>query len=67
MNRAQIEPESVKIRDAERVEWSDSSLGQPEPGMSYAQVITPGFKLTLQSGDQTFLYHTGGGRVVFVE
>ena len=34
------------------------------------QVLRPGafgFKLTLQSGDQTYLYHTGGGTTVFVE
>ena len=30
-------------------DWSDSSLGCPEPGRVYAQVITPGFIVTIDT------------------
>lgn len=42
----------------EEVLWGDSSLGCPEPGMMYAQVITPGFRLVFEHSGQRFEYHT---------
>jgi hypothetical protein len=32
-------------------DWSDSSLGCPEPGRAYAQVITPGYIVTIDTSD----------------
>jgi hypothetical protein len=40
------------------MEWRDASLGCPVKGMMYAQVITPGFKITLEFEEQTYSYHT---------
>src|SRR5437762_616394 len=40
------------------VNWSDSSLGLPEPGMGYAQAIVPGFAITAQVDGAWFSYHT---------
>lgn len=45
------------VVQAEAVEWPDASLGCPAPGMMYAQVVTPGYQVVLQSGGQTFAYH----------
>ncbi len=45
----------------EAVEWSDISLGCPQPGMRYARVRTPGFRLVLQAGKE-YEYHTDIGR-----
>jgi hypothetical protein len=42
----------------EYTEWSDSSLGNPREGESYAQVITPGFKIVLEAGGTQYEYHT---------
>ena len=42
----------------EPVEWSDASLGCPEPGKMYAQVITPGFRLVFDYQGQRYEYHT---------
>ncbi len=42
----------------EAVDWRDSSLGCPEPGKSYLQVITPGYRVVLQADGQTYEYHT---------
>ncbi|NTU82248.1 MAG: hypothetical protein HGA45_23195 [Chloroflexales bacterium] len=41
---------------SEAVEWPDSSLGCPQPGQSYLQVITPGYRVLLQSGDTVYDY-----------
>ena len=51
-DRSQVIVESV-----EDVEWRDSSLGCPQPGMMYAQVITPGFRIVLQLNGARYTYH----------
>ena len=46
-------------------EWRDASLGCPQPGYSYSQVITPGWRLQLQLDGRTVQYHTNqSGSVV---
>ena len=40
------------------VEWSDTSLGCPMPGLVYAQVITPGFKFIFDYQGKQTEYHT---------
>ena len=51
------------------VEWSDASLGCPEPDLMYIQVITPGFRLAFEYEGQRYEHHTNqdGGRVVACE
>jgi hypothetical protein len=43
---------------AEAVDWPDSSLGCPQPGMMYLQVITPGYRLVLGADGVSAEYHT---------
>ena len=59
-----IATESITVRSVEAVEWSDASLGCPEPGMMYAQVITPGYRIVLEANGQSYEYHTGSGTIV---
>jgi hypothetical protein len=42
---------------AEQRIWNDASLGCPEPGMQYAQVVTEGWVLTLRHGERDYTYH----------
>lgn len=49
--------QEITITSVEYVDWPDSSLGNPQPDMSYAQVITPGFKIVLEAGGQAYEYH----------
>jgi hypothetical protein len=59
----QIAPVSI-----EAAEWPDASLGCPEEGMMYAQVITPGFRIVLEAQGQQYEYHTDqNGNVVLCE
>jgi len=50
--------DAITVVSTEEVEWSDTSLGCQEPNMMYAQVITPGYKIVLESGGNTYDYHT---------
>lgn len=65
--RFDLNPGSIKIQMIEPVNWDDTSLGNPEPGMTYSQVIVPGFNILLEAEGQVYEYHTSRDRVVFVE
>lgn len=49
---------SISLLEIEEVEWSDSSLDCPQPGMSYLQVITPGYRILLEANAQVHEYHS---------
>jgi hypothetical protein len=40
----------IVIMAAQR-DWGDSSLGCPQPGMAYSQIITPGYVVTVDTDD----------------
>ncbi|MFJ6679738.1 hypothetical protein ACIQLK_11550 [Microbacterium sp. NPDC091382] len=46
---------------AERVEFSDGSLGCPAPGMTYTQAIVDGYRVIVRADDRTFDYRFGAG------
>ena len=48
--------EMIRIVRAEHVTWSDSSLGCPEPGMMYVQVLTTGIWLVVSQQEQEFAF-----------
>lgn len=53
-----IERGAVTVTRVERTEWPDSSLGCPEPGKAYLQVITPGYRVVLDANGRSYEYHT---------
>ncbi|HIQ06039.1 MAG TPA: hypothetical protein EYH31_10220 [Anaerolineae bacterium] len=66
-NELGVAADSIKVESVEAVQWRDSSLGCPEPGKMYLQVITPGFRIRLSVGDRIYEYHSGPGRVIRCE
>jgi hypothetical protein len=50
---------------AEQVVWPDSSLGCPQEGMLYAQVLTPGYLIRLAFGKHEFEYHASKRTSIF--
>ncbi len=59
-----IAESNVTVVSTEEVQWSDGSLGCPQPGMMYPQVITPGFRVTLEANGKRYTYHTDTRRYV---
>jgi hypothetical protein len=53
-----IKAEDITVLGVEEVEWRNSSLGCPRPGMNYLQVITPGYRITLEAQGRRYEYHT---------
>ena len=57
---------SIDLVKISKREWGDTSLGNPQPGVSYAQVIVLGFALFLEADGAIYLYHTSMEQAVFV-
>lgn len=60
--RLSIELSAITVVSVEDVTWPDSSIGCPQPGMAYLQVLTPGQRIVLSAAGGTYTYHTGRGR-----
>ncbi|MDX1520914.1 MAG: hypothetical protein R3264_04765 [Anaerolineae bacterium] len=58
---AGVSATDIRLLAMEAVDWSDASLGCPEEGMMYAQVITPGFLMTFEAAGTRYIYHTDQG------
>ena len=56
-NRLTVSANEISLVEVTSVTWSDSSLGCPQEGMVYAQVLTPGYLILLEHGGTTFEYH----------
>ncbi|MCC6992080.1 MAG: hypothetical protein IT181_23955 [Acidobacteria bacterium] len=56
--RTNVAASAVSVVLIEPREWPDRSLGCPEPGMGYAQSITPGFLIVVEAGGRRLRYHT---------
>lgn len=51
---------TVTVVLVEEVVWSDASHGCPQPGMSYAQVLTDGLRIVLEGNGVLYDYRSGG-------
>ncbi len=51
---------AITVVSAKPVTWPDSSLGCPQPGMAYLQVLTDGSRILLEHADRQYAYHSGG-------
>jgi hypothetical protein len=56
--------DSLKLIYASQRDWPDSSLGCPEPGKFYAQVITPGWIVLIGGSGEVLEYHTDANQNV---
>jgi hypothetical protein len=61
-----IEPSAITLVSVEAVDWPDGCLGVHTPGVMCAQVITPGFRVTLEAEGKRYEYHTNesGSQVI---
>jgi hypothetical protein len=64
--RVGVDAEEITVVSVQPTEFPDASLGVPEPGKSYAQVVTPGFVIRLEANDEVYEYHAAGERVVLI-
>lgn len=55
--RFQVAESAVVVTRAEQVTWPDGSLGCPQPGRMYTQMLVPGYRLVAKTAQGEFLYH----------
>jgi hypothetical protein len=58
---AGVPVEQVHVISAESVTFPDGSLGCPQPGMVYPQVLVDGYKVVAEAGGTTYDYRGSGG------
>jgi hypothetical protein len=63
--RLSVAATEISVAQAGEVVWPDSSLGCPQEGMAYAQVLTPGYLVILEYANSKYGYHAGRGGEVF--
>jgi hypothetical protein len=54
--RAGVGVTSIEVVEAKAVLWPDGSLGCPEPGMFYIQVLTEGYQVILRAVGREYDY-----------
>jgi hypothetical protein len=64
--RLKISAEAIGFVEFAGVVWPDGSLGCPQPGLAYPQVIVEGFLIRLTHEAETYHYHGGEGRGPFL-
>ena len=64
--RLGVSAKDVTVQQVKETEFPDTSLGVPEPGKVYAQVVTPGYIVRLSVAGKTYEYHGSGKQVVMV-
>lgn len=52
-----LDAEDIALGEIESVDWADTSLGCPLPGMAYAEVITAGYRVTLTASGVEYAVH----------
>jgi hypothetical protein len=62
-----VDANTITVLSVKPVEWPDASLGCPQPGVMYIQVVTPGYEVRLGANGQDYSYHTGGGDFALCE
>ncbi|MGH8242193.1 MAG: hypothetical protein ACRETY_02455, partial [Steroidobacteraceae bacterium] len=63
----QVPEDRIQVDTIRAVEWPDSSIGCPQPGRAYLQVITPGHKVTLRAEGQVHVVHEAKGSAFVCE
>lgn len=53
---------TISVDSIRAMEWRDSSIGCPQPGQAYLQVITPGHRISLRMDGQMYFVHEANGR-----
>ena len=62
-----VDAGAVELQSYEQVDWADSSLGCPKAGMSYLQVITPGYRIYFDVAGRPYAVHGAGERQLICE
>ena len=64
--RLKIDASSIVTVSAQAMSWPDGSLGCPQPGMLYTQVMVDGALIQLSVDGTSYSYHSGASGAPFL-
>jgi hypothetical protein len=64
LRTAGVDSTPLTVTRAEPVTWPDSSLGCPQPGIQYLQVLTPGYLIELHGAQGDYVMHVAGNNAI---
>lgn len=56
--RTGVAVEEIEVVEAQQSEWPDACLGLAEEGEACAEVITPGWEITLRAAGEEYVFRT---------
>ncbi|MFC4310555.1 hypothetical protein ACFPN2_15800 [Steroidobacter flavus] len=56
--RALVKHDAITVLSATEQQWPDGSMGCPQPGMMYTQMVVPGYRVVLQASGNRYAYHS---------
>ena len=59
-----VDIEDILTKSIEENLFEDASLGIPEPGITYAAMVTPGYIILLEADGEIYQYHASGAKVI---
>jgi hypothetical protein len=59
-----VSSDAVELVDVFPVEWQDSSLGCPQDGQAYSDVMIGGYRIVVSEGETSYLFHTDSVQLV---
>ena len=65
-SRLKIDASSIVTVSAQAMSWPDGSLGCPQPGMLYTQVMVDGALIELSVDGTSYSYHSGASGAPFL-
>lgn len=63
--RLSVPLESIRVLEVEEADWPDSCLGISRKGIACAQVIVPGYRVSLEANARIYVYRTNLSGSVF--
>lgn len=64
--RIDVDEVEIEVSEVRTMIWQDTSLGCPQPGMMYAQVIQKGLLICLSVDEELYFYHSKDGEEPFL-
>ncbi len=62
--RLKVPQKAIAVESAKETTWPDASLGCPEKGRMYAQMVMSGWTVVLKAKGKTHEVHVAGSRAV---
>jgi hypothetical protein len=53
-----VSRDQLHVDQVQAHQWPDSSLGCPQPGQLYSQIVTPGYLVVISGSGKQLEYHT---------